>query len=404
MTYSNSKKNIRIFCLYRFISRFYLYLPILAVILYNYKLSYIEISLILAAHGLSIMIFKTPLSSIRKKISSDKLIIFIGELLKSAGVLSLALSKGNVYMLIIGQVISGIGFSLTAGTDSGMLLKSMKAANNQDNYRKIEAKSQGIGFIAILISGIIGSIIAKTNNSLALYLTAPFSAMAAILILFFQEPSIEFSNNTASQSENKASIKASIKSVLNLLIYYALNRAVIMAIYVYLLPIFLLKSFNLDLSFFGAILGLFSLTGFLIGNNFEKVSSCFQKSQLWIIVPTALFSAVLLLALKNKIILLVVPILLGIASSIVRPLTMGKVNSIVKENNSFVMSKSEQFFGLFNSLFLILIGFLFKYFSLSNVLYILLAVMLILNMFLALIFKISIEKSNLKNQLENQSC
>lgn len=185
MNQSDLKWNINVFYWYRFLSRFYLYLPILAIILYNYKLTYIQIGLILATHGLAILIFKAPLGRLSERIPSGKNIIFMGEIIKALGVFSLAVSEGNIYWLIFAQVISGIGFALTSSTESGLLLKTLKAENDLDNYRKIEAKSQGFGFISILISGIIGSVVAKIDNSLALYLTVPFTVLAAIGILFF---------------------------------------------------------------------------------------------------------------------------------------------------------------------------------------------------------------------------
>jgi hypothetical protein len=289
--------------------------------------------------------------------------------------------------MIIAQVISGIGFALTSSTESNLLLKAMKAENAQNDYREIEAKSQGIGFISILISGVIGSIIAKTNMVMAVYLTAPFSLLAAASILFFQEPVTLLSAIVSEKEKLKIDSRGKISGVLHLLLYYALNRAVIMAVFMLLFPI-ALKISNVDITYFGLIIGLFSVTAYLIGKNFKKVSSIFKESQLWVITPLALFSAVLLMILQNKAALMVVPILLGIAAAIVRPLTMGKLNAVVKENNAAVMSRGEQFFGVLNALILFLIGYSITYTNFTTTLYILTIMLFLTNASQIIIFKI----------------
>lgn len=382
----NLIKNINIFCAYRFISRFYMYLPILPIILFHYGLSYIEISYVLAAHGLSIMLFKEPVGILGKKITSNKIVIFMGEIFKSIGVVGLAFSQDNIWLLLIAQVISGLGFALTSSTESNLLLKAMKAENVQNDYREIEAKSQGLGFISMLIAGVIGSIIAKTNMAMAVYLTAPFSLLAAASILLFHEPAALLSDAIPGEGVSKSNAEVEIKGVIHFLMYYALNRAVIMSVFLFAFPL-ALRASNIDITYFGLIIGLFSVTAYLIGNNFKKVESVFKGSQLWVITPVALLIAIILLTLENKALLMIVPILLGIAASIVRPLTMGKLNSVIKKNNAAVMSRGEQFFGALNAFILLSIGYAITYSNLLNTLYMLLLLISLANIGLIVLFK-----------------
>jgi hypothetical protein len=376
-----------------------MYLPILAIILYKFNLSFIEISYVLAVHGLSLMIFKVPLGYIMKtKNISNKSLVFTGEIFKTLGVLGLAFSYGNLYSLVISQIISGTGFALTTSTESNLLFAAMKSENIENHYRKMEAKSQGFSFLSILISGITGSIVAAKNITMPLYLTAPFSLFAAITILFFHEPQNTLTKNYNKNKETKI-IKSEFSRILNYLLFYALNRALILTIFVFVLPVFLLKVFNIDLVYFGTILSLFSLTAFLIANNFEKLWLKFDKNELWIITPSSLFLAMFLLILKIKILLLIIPILLSISASIVRPLTMGKVYTIIKENNNTVISIGEQVFGLLNALFLIIMGYSFSYCELNTTLYILMLIFLLGNAMLMISTKLT-EKSDMKKQVE----
>ena len=383
----NLSKNIKIFCFYRFVSRFYLYLPILAVILYKFGLSFVSIGFVLAMHGISLMIFKIPLGYIVKKVKSNKKIIFIGEIFKSIGVFGLGFSQGELYILLISQSLSGIGFALTTSTESSLLLDSMKEGGMENNYRSIEAKSQGYSFLSILISGIIGSIIAASNIAFPLYLTVPFSIIAAISILFFHEsvntPDL---NSKVKNSDPQFDVSNGINGVLNLLLFYAVNRAIILTVFVFVLPIYLLKAFDINLIFFGAILSLFSLASILVATNFEKISNKFNDI-LWATVPVALLIAIAFLIQQNIYFLLAIPVLLGISAAIVRPLAMGKVNSIIKNDNNAVMSKAEQMFGFLNAMFLIIMGILFSHFSLDITLYVFLSSLIIVNVILILFNK-----------------
>ncbi|MDQ7094870.1 MFS transporter [Desulfosporosinus sp. PR] len=394
------KRNNDIFCIYRFTSRFYMYLPILPIILLNYGLSFSQISYVLATHGLSIMLFKEPVSILVKKIKSNKIVIFMGEIFKSLGVLGLAFSQNAFWLIIIAQVISGLGFALTSSTESNLLLKTMKALDAQSEYRDMEARSQGFGFISILISGIIGAIITKNNMAMAMYLTAPFSLLAAVIILLMYEPKTLITNVEIKENELKRKDRGEISGVIHLLLYYAVNRAVSMTVFIFIYPLSL-KLASIDEKFFGLIIGLFSVTAFLIGKNFKRVISIFKESQSWFITPTVLLGAILLMILNDHVGLMLVPILLGIAASIVRPLAMGKLNMVIKENNVAVMSRGEQIFGLFNALFLLLVGYSITYSNLANTLYILSLILVLINIIQIILFKVMRKVSKRAEYKEN---
>jgi len=384
------KHNIFIFGIYRFISRFYLYLSILVIVLYNYGLTYIQISYIVATHGLVIMIFKTPIAYLVNKISYKKILIFSGEIFKSLGVLGLALSQNHFVLLIISQAISGIGFSLTMSIESGLILDSLKSEGVENEYRKIEAKTQSYCFISAFLSGVAGSIIAAQYIRLPLFLTAPFCVLAAVSILFFKEAKSE--NSKKAVDKNNRKLKPKKKGftieIFSVLLYYAFNRAIILTTFVFVFPIYLFKISEIDLLFFGVILGLFSISAFFVSQNFQKISLKLSEKTLWIIPPVCLLAVVLIL-ISETMLLILIPILLGISTAIVRPLAMGKINSTIKENNSAVMSKGEQMFGFLNALFIIIIGYIFNSNGIIFSLYIYGIIMIAINILLCTAFNIN---------------
>lgn len=362
---------------YRFLSRFYMYLPILAVVLYKFGLSYLEIAGILAVHGLAMMLAKIPLTKVFEKGVSNRRVLMLGEVTKAAGVLGLGLAGGRIEWLLVAQIIGGIGFALTSSTESALLMSAMKAGNAMSEYRAVEARSQGFGFLSIFLSGVIGSIVAAKNIPLAIYLTVPFSLLSALVVLFFREP--EIGPAAASGPPAKTEIAAAIGRVRSYLLYYALNRGIVMAVFVLVLPIFLMKAFTISLAYFGAILGVFSLTAYFIGTNFEKISARLNGAVAWVIPPLALMLAVGCMLIGHLAVLPIIPILLGIAASMVRPLAMGRVNQLIKAHNSQVMSRGEQYFGILNALFLGMFGYCLAYHTLIIALWVLGAAGLIIN-------------------------
>jgi hypothetical protein len=366
------QQNIYIFYLYRFLSRFYMYMPLFIVVLIHFKLSYMQMSVVIAIHGLSIMLFKLPLKMILTVVVSKKIILFGGEIIKGIGLIGMVVSQGRLEWLISAQVINGIGFALTTSVESSLLYASMQYYDVKANFRQVEARSQGFSFVSVSIAGVIGSFIADIDLMLPIYISAIFSFLSSINILFFSEmlsnkPVIDKKTHTT-----ETTLASSMRKVYPILLYYAFNRAVILTVFVFLFPIFLLQVFKIDIVFFGMILGIFSMTAYIVGHNIERLSKFLiaTKLSLWPIVPFFLLLSVFFLISKNIYLLFAVPVLLGFSGICVRPLSVDRVNLLITENRSLVMSRGEQFFGFLNALFVLILGFLLTYSSLMITLYV----------------------------------
>ncbi len=371
-------KHVFPFYLYRFISRFYMYLPILAIILiYSMKLSYLSTALILAAHGVAIMVFKTPSGWLADRFPQKRLLI-LGELLKSLGICGLIISGGNLLILLVGQIISGLGFAFTSNTESALLFRIMEFHGEKGSYQEVLAKSQKYLFISLLIAGIIGSILATKNLLLPLYFSAPVNLLAALSLVFLPEPRREPAPSKQTTDKPKVRAWQEISQVQALLVYYAVNRATVLTLFVFVFPLLLFVDGQINLAFFGAILGLYSLTAFLVGNYMAKLSKLVSDSMLWAIVPLALICSILLMTIHFYIVFLVVPILSGIAAAMVRPLVMARVNTQITDNRAAVMSFGELLCGFLNALFLVVIAVLLNY-SINTSLYIVSALVILIN-------------------------
>lgn len=375
------QRQLRLFYAYRFISRFYMYLPILAIIFVRaMNLSYFACGVILAVHGLSILLLKAPTAWIPRRFSQKGTLI-LGEICKSLGVLCLAISNGAIAILVLGQVFSGLGFSLTSSTEATLLQQVLEERGAGASFRGLLSKSQSYIFVSVLISGVIGSVLAVNSLLLPLYLSIPASLLAACCIAFLQVKPQTVSTPVEQSKEVRP--WREIGQALPIELFYAINRAAILTIFVLVLPLLLFTSSNVNLAFFGLILSCFSLPGFLLGNYLERLSKLVGEATLWVAVPITLLLCIALSLVHVDVLLVIVPALAGIAIALVRPLTMAKMSSVAQQHRAEVISFSEMLFGLFNAIFLLIVAYLLKY-SIDTALYIIAGILLAINILLGL--------------------
>lgn len=385
-------KQVNLFYLYRIISRFYLYLPILVVYLIQSELSYFMIGLILASYGIAVMIFKPFVSVVIDKLSTKGALV-LGEWFKCLGIFGLAVSSSSMSMFILSQVLVGLGFSLTAGTDSSLLLHWSEQYEKQDQYRSIEAKSQSYIFIAILISGIVGALLAEINMQLPFYATVPFNFIASLIVM-------RMDGNVRGKQEKKT-IKSEDRSAfpwsnLHVILFYAVNRATIMTFFILILPLALFVKTHISIGFFGLILSLYSLTAFLSGRYMTMFSKKFGDTVLWVIVPVTLMVSCAASIFSWLWVYLLIPIMLGFASGLVRPLAYGAFNKLNKDVQKRAMTVAEFLFAFFNAAFLVMIAAMFTW-DINRALLILIGAIAILSLYQFVQYMYQKTSSNLES-------
>jgi len=353
-------KMIPLFYAYRVISRFYLYLPVMVVFLLKQNLSYPEIGLVLAAYGFAVMVSK-PLVGIALDIWPKRAVLFGGEWMKCLGVAGLAWDGDSVAQLIVAQAVIGFGFACTQGTDSMLLSQWTEKSGDSSAYRKIESKSQSYIFIAVLVSGVAGALLAEIDIRLPFYLTIPFNFVASFLALGFREefrprlPEIRFWRSRRAKAADGA-----LKPV-HVISFYAVNRATIMAYYVLALPLLLFVQADVSVGYFGVFLGLFSLTAFLAGQWLNRLAAGFGKGPLWAAVPCCILVSSLLLMADRPWAYWPAPVLLGFAAGVVRPLAYGFFQKEAEPVRKAAMESAEFWFALFNAGFVLAIAALFEW-------------------------------------------
>ena len=382
------KKDINFFYSYRFFSKLYFHVPILFVFFFLKKLSIIEIEFMLAIYGLVLMIAPKSIGNL-KNIYKKKYIIIIGEIIKSLG-LACFLNGNQFLTLILGQILSGLGYSFTAGTDS-ILLKSLLQEHGKDNdynyeYKKIESNSNSYMFIAFLTAGIFGSIIFKWNQNSPFYLSI-FSNIISIFSMLMISENKNIKGNI--KVKNEKIILIVDKKLQNEISfwksYYSISRAFTLGSFVGFLPYFFFVVIDVNMYYFGLILSIFNFTGFIMSRIILKISNKIGYKKLTIITLVLLAGALLSFGIFTDVIAGVVAIaLLGIASGGVRPLTLSHLNTLELTSNERmkIISSMEQQYGFWNVVFLISGGIILTKYEFNQLMIVFSSMYLIIIIFL----------------------
>lgn len=351
--------NIKKFYIYRVVSRFYLYLPIIVIIFLKQGLNYFEVGTLLAIYGLIICFLEIPSGIFADRFGS-KVSMGMGEFSKALGLIILWLGT-DFFSLMVGQIFSGLGYVMASGADSALLHNTFTQLKKEDHYKEHEAKSHGYIFISILLAGILGGWLTTFGLKLPLLLTAPFHALALIIVLTFTEPHIKTSSlNPQIKFSHVINFLKFNPQVRFYTFYYAIIRALILAAFVGFMPLYFFIEMDISLVFFGIILGSFTLVSFFVAKNTQKIVNGLGELKTIIVMMISLFSAFIILGFFRNQIGLLSPVLLGISAGLIRPLAFGKINELVSsEIRSTVLSSAEFLYGIFNVSILLIVSYIF---------------------------------------------
>ncbi|NRD77091.1 MFS transporter [Bacillus sp. BRMEA1] len=344
--------SIRYFYLYRIFSRLYFHLPMLFLFLFTKHFKILEIEILLAVYGVMIIISSKWNVYLLRSLS-QKWVVAIGELFKALGLI-LIISNSHFGMILLAQCLSGIGYSIAAGPDSS-LLRSICSHLDIESYKKIESSSASGMFLSVLFAGIIGSILYGFKAEYAFYASIAFNVLSIFVILLVREERQEQPNDPVA---NKVSLEytSSQKYWMN---YYSISRAFTLAPFVGFLPYFF-YSIHVNIFYFGAVLSLFSITGFLSARYTVRLSKKVSPIKLTIISIVLSTLSMFIFSMANHMYLGLIAIsLMGLASGGIRPLTVSNLNyTDMKPNQrTALLSAMERKYGFWNAILLVLGGY-----------------------------------------------
>jgi MFS family permease len=324
---------------YRVVSRAYFHLPILFVFLFNGNLSILAIELLVASYGIVVAIAPLVTGGLAKRLAPP-VALAAGEVIKIGGLVALAAGPG-ITSALIGQILSGLGFALTAGADSALLSQLLSG----DAFRKKESATQGWMFTASFVAGAIGAAL-FSRAALLPFLASAVAAVCAIVALALvrrampadkpaANPAGKPGSATASAAPDaeteRAALAVAAKGSLFWQLYYSVNRAFLLAPYVGLIPYLLYTGLHLGLAWFGAVLGLYTLSGFAAARSCPKLLARYDAKTLAILPVVLTTGGLLLLAASTNIVFALLAIVaLGLGGGTIRPTAMSNLEPFLR--------------------------------------------------------------------------
>jgi len=320
---------------YRVVSRAYFHLPILFLFFFQGGLSIITIELLIAAYG--IVVALAPAVTARWTRNRPlPVLLGLGEVVKILGLVALALGP-DIRSAVVGQVLSGTGFALTAGTDSALLSTLCSGAA----FRRREAMTQGWMFAASFVAGSIGAVLFSAWSLLPFVVSAAAAGCAIAALVPVSRAAtastpVSLSGGAPAIGTAKPAldrdiaVRASRESRFWQL-YYAMNRAFLLAPYVGFIPLLLFEELRLGVAWFGLVLGIYTLSGFAAARACPVLLTRFSPQRLALVPATLTATGLALLANPVNLPLALVAIAaLGLGGGLIRPTAMSNMEPFLR--------------------------------------------------------------------------
>lgn len=374
---SEAESNINKFLFFRFFSRFYFYFPVIIIFFYKHGLTIFETGMLISVYSLTVVVF-TMISGTLSNRYGKKFFLVAGELSKAAGMLLLGIGN-QAFVLGMGQFFSGLGFATVAGIDSAFLYENYAVIRREDEYRKAEAQSHSILFFAALIAGVIGAWAFSYHTRLPFLLTLPFNIVAMVIALTFKELRKEYKTDKFSFISFLSKLKQE-HEVINYIALYASVRAVIMTVFIGLLPLYLFNSVGINISYFGVAFAIYMLVGYYFGKQENKIEKFLSVNRYKLLICLSLTIALVLFAIIRSIAGALIPMLLFFAAGSIRPLAIGNINQLLKNKSirSEILSFTELVFGILNVIFVLFSFYIYEKYSLTIAFFALLILFMVL--------------------------
>jgi MFS family permease len=162
------------------------FLPVLALFYIASQVSIEQFGIILGVFSLTICLLQIPTGVIADFFGRRNTLL-LSRICYIAEVLILCFCNG-FWPFLIAKVISGVGVSLSSGTNEALLYETLKKTNRISEHRKIFGNLQSISNVFMAIVFIIGAYLFTINPKLPAFVSIPFIFIGLVLTFFLKDP------------------------------------------------------------------------------------------------------------------------------------------------------------------------------------------------------------------------
>lgn len=251
----DEKKMGKMMSSYYIMQSFIFYVPVLTIFLKNEINNLFLVSVLFSAKSIATFLLEIPTGFIADHISR-KLSIITGTIIYIISMLIFAIYP-KFELLIIAQILFGVSETLISGSDQALFYDNFKYIKKEDSYQKYFANLTFLSTLALCVSFSVGGVIYAFNKRGVFWLTAIFMGISLIFLVPMKEYPYKDQNR-----HDKFSISLLLSRVKKIneesrefkfyLFYCSIVEALILSIYLYLIPL-LLENSNITGQYFGVI-------------------------------------------------------------------------------------------------------------------------------------------------------
>ena len=167
---------------YRFLGEFLLILPLFAVMLADYGLSVLQISILFVIWSGTSFILEVPSGVLADKYSRKHL-LFVAQLCQAA-CFTLWIFYPTFWAFLIGFILWGIRDAFTSGTFEALVYDELKNAKQENTYAKVSGHAGSVYFIATTLASLAATFAIVFGYSFVLGASAAVALAAGVVALF----------------------------------------------------------------------------------------------------------------------------------------------------------------------------------------------------------------------------
>jgi MFS family permease len=162
------------------------FIPVIALFYVASQVPLEQFAIIMGVFSLSILLLEVP-SGVIADLLGKKRTLLLSRGLYLVEIVLLATQSG-FWPLLIAKIISGVGVSLSSGTDSSLLFDTLKKLKRTSEHKKISGKKQMYAQFSQAFTFIIGAYLFTVHPKLPAYLSLIPLLVGFILTFYLKEP------------------------------------------------------------------------------------------------------------------------------------------------------------------------------------------------------------------------
>jgi len=162
------------------------FVPFLALFYIASKVSLEQFAIIMGVFSLSTLLFEIP-TGVLADLFGKKNTLLLSRFMFIIEIVLIAFYNG-FWVFLIAKVISGIGVSLSSGTNQAFLFDTLKRLKRQNEHKKISGMLSFITYVSMAFVFIVGALLFTIDPKLPAIASLPLILLGFLLTLFLKEP------------------------------------------------------------------------------------------------------------------------------------------------------------------------------------------------------------------------